>query len=830
MHQVTLGAFLGRWRQGQSGTCHTYATFLTARASNENQMLKNYNEVLLNGMMERRIDNQQYAFKALPKVFPFSLERELAKELSKKKASEFAEKLSMVPNLAYAFSILGVEKNDEVAVAILSLQTRSGERLTLVALFNEIKKIKEQSGVKISDEDWNLAIFSAGGIEEQHLPRVVNNALSSMFFPPFTTKYEQVTAGETYKIALLHTLVSLTKKLSSSNRKDEKRATQIMKKLSKKLSQQLNLPEEIAATTFQGEDFANFRVRYKELFEKSAGKTEQEISELIKGDSLFGKKEDPIGFYNLIHELTTLPTTLRIDFSAPHFTPLEKLRIFVSPPDKKPTTTPEAPLKSAGHKGVCRLFKGTESEITNAGEFGSFIKETFMDVLKEMDTSEKAAQLLKDVSDEDITKEFTSFYTPLQSCYADLYYPEYNNTPWNFQLRANQYNFFWATSFGAEKAATEHHNIQCTDNSKVVIEVLEWAKEARQILGSNSDVLVPVRYGTGDPADVYPGHAFVLTPNHPSMLPQGNKSVETMLQEKMQKIANLKVSESKNALKEVDAWVKKYVKDHALENSFDFDAFKTSMHALVKANPSTSLHTYLNVALEKMKILALPKHAMEDCSAWCFHGLLEDVPGAGDSLVIHAGDTQWDSYLPKGATLVPVDFCFYPNPFTLQWAPAAIIDTPSASTVQALQFPSLNIMKDLSSLKEASQEKHLLLVQHTMAEELSILQGSFSAIWERLEKNKITLKEKIAIKQILDKCSSLNQVASHLTAFPPQFQELIQQKISQQKLFEQFCKNQIPPVDPANQTLSVTRFEATRAIQAFDASSEKFLQMVRSLI
>ena len=241
-----------------------------------------------------------------------------------------------------------------------------------------------------------------------------------------------------------------------------------------------------------------------------------------------------------------------IDLTAPHFKALEDLRIFAEPPSAL-----------SRHYAECCLYQkkgATFTKITSLTEFGAVLKGLFGSILSKMKGG-KCASLIEKLPCKEIAEKFQAFFTSFLLCEdVGTFDADYDNTPWCFKLAPSYFDTFWSVYFDAPKIDAPSFTINFSENHNGAKELLEWAQKIRMMKGCSPKLAIPAKYPGKFPNSAYPGHAFLLTPNHPTMVPKDNQSVEDALQEKMDVVKQLTFSKAKNALQEAKTWAIEYLK------------------------------------------------------------------------------------------------------------------------------------------------------------------------------------------------------------------------------------------------------------------------------
>ena len=372
-------------------------------------------------------------------------------------------------------------------------------------------------------------------------------------------------------------------------------------------------------------------------------------------------------------------------FTAPHFAPLERVRIFVRPPIKIERRYAECHLYVQGKKGDAQAAKF--KEIKNEKELGVAFKELFLEVLKNMQ-AEKAYQIVNGLSSEFVGKKFSSIFDPLFA--QDLAYdPLYENKPWSFLLGPAYFDTFWKIYYDASLPSQK---ISFANKEAGIVDLLQWAVKMQK-KSTNPNEVVAAKYPGNDPVSVYPGHAVFLTPNHPTMIPKDGQTVEAMLKEKMQIVKNITVSMAPNVVKEAKRWSVHYLETNEIKSKA-IAKFQKKLEK-IEENEEQKLTAFLQTLVNEIQKIT-EKETVEDVSldelaVFCLQELLTDVPQADDNLVIHFGDSMWE-YEPEGAkSTIPIDVCFYPDLISQKWSMVYLASTSKYSFVKQLNPPELSI-------------------------------------------------------------------------------------------------------------------------------------------
>lgn len=601
--QCALSSLFGRWRQVGYGSCYAYSISAAQLILSPATVLEEYNDVLQDGALKRSIDDKESRFVAIPKMALYVLERALRDDCK-------AEQLWQIPPLRHACITLGADQNMvDAALQRLMLgkkeQKEMGKPLTLLSLFYELKPHLKG----LTEEKWQQVLFRAASIGESPLSRVWNNAIASMFFPPFTTKNSSFETHTVFKDAILSTFTSCLK---------------------------------LANTRFT-----------KQLKEKL--------------------------------QLTTT-----------YFAAFEKLRIFVAPPDSVEK-----------HYGECTLYiekNGAYQKIENDDEFGTCLKEMFIDVAQKMKLRAGESKINKMLPKE-MSRIFLRFF---DSIFLDkgVRDPLYANKPWSFKLAPSHFDAFWSTYLRTKKVNEGVCSLQIFGNETAGKELLEWAERVRSTAGTSPRLVVPARYPPGVPSEVYAGHSIVLTPNHPTMIPKQGQTVDAMLQEKMALVSSLTVSRAKKTIEEAKEWGVEYIREHAgaaVEPSIIEECvkkFELEMAVMASQRSELRLQEYLIELLRRVKELCTkPNEAvhvpdevsLNEFSTFLLQGLLTDIPGAEKSVVIHFGDSLWEYEPPHGNVSVPLDVCLFPNPLTGKWNTVYLGSTKKHSYAKVCQIQQMEL-------------------------------------------------------------------------------------------------------------------------------------------
>lgn len=799
--KTVLATFFGRVRQGALAACVTYAAYNSKISNTPRSMLRDFDSIFRDGLIKSKINGQEYSYPAIFKSLPYFLDREMLKGTPKKMTEAFTQ----IPSLQHAFTILGANTT-AIETAIQSLQ-REGKALTLRII---LQKIKELSPTPIADADLEMALTTAASAWEMPLARTENNAMSAAFWPPFTVAPgKQITSYSGFKINIMQTLSTLIKN----------------QKIAAALASQL--PETLRGCDIQGKDFNQILKHYDALNDQIRHLPQEERTSRIQSDPEFLKiTNNPIDLFNSIYYIAEANRNTEIDFTEDHFSALNKLRIAVLPPST-----------SDKHDQECVLYKeenGVFTKIQNEQEFGLLLKEIFVDIAQKMRSGTPTIAAIKKMTPDKIAQQFRAFFTPHLSA-GGAFNAHYDNLPWSFKLVPNAFDSFWTTVFNIEQLEEVSQTIAFENASRSTEEVFRWAEQTRATVGSGQNLKIPARYPAGEPADFFPGHSLSLRPNHPTMV----SATPARRQEMMTQIASLPISKSEQASKEAINWAVNYLKETGVPERSITD-LKKRLEKHKKDLPSRPLPNYLNFVKDEVAKLCTPQtvpaHQLELLATRSFQGLFTDMK-ADETHVIRFGDMNFEYYPSKGAVRsVPYDCCFYPNPLTLQWSTMAIAATKETAFTQPLQFPTLTILTELSTMREPILERQQLVTKR----QLHDLQKPFKNTWRMLQrqKNDVAVATKNAILQImappppLTPPPTLEQIAERLKGLPQSIfvktlQDLIVQKITQQKAFQEFCKAQRPPADPSTQTMFVQRHADNPPLKAFDVMPHEFLRLLQ---
>ena len=730
-----LAALLGRWRQIGYGTCHVYSASAAQTKISPETVLNEYNAVLAKGSLSRHIEGREVTFAAIPKMTLYALARNLDSNIT-------AEKLGTVAPLRRAFEILGAS-HESVNAAITAIR-QTAKPLTVLAIFNHLKP----QLTDLTEDAWQMAHFTGAGIGEMPLPRVWNNAIGSMFFPPLTSKHE----------------------------------------------------------TFENHT----------MFKNSILKTFTKFIDLAK-----------------VRKTTALKN--KLDLTQPHFAALEKLRIFVAPPDVL-----------ARRYGECSLYiqeGDTLRKIETEEQCGAAIKEIFLEIATQM----KLPALIKKLNsytDAQVAQRFLTEFSTLHSV-SESFDPLYVNKPWSFKLVPTYFDSFWSTYLKTETTTAPSKKIQFSDTHNAAKNLLEWAATLRTQAGTSPQFVVPAKFPPGIPHDVYGGHAIVLTPNHPTMIPREGQTVDAMLQEKMEKVASLTTATARKTIEEATDWAEKYIKKHYKSQSGAPGAeeiiarFKDAMTPLESSKPPLQLQVYLTELTKKVTEACTQAQeaphkidpvSLDELSNFCLHGLLSDIKGAEKNVVLHFGDSLWE-YEPKGGNVsVPLDLCFFPNPLTGKWHTAYLGTTARHAYEKPCQIPLLTIYGEPQSLRKESTEQEILVTSPDVRQKIRALTESFITTWNRCLSLKDTFSA--AEKEALISCRSFDDLDEALNKIQPSEQiqalrELIDLKKTQQRDFRQFCRTQSPSVEPTRDAVYITRLLSDARLKALDSTADDFLTLLK---
>lgn len=671
--RVALASFLGRLRHLEYNSCYSYAVSMAVKTLAPFMVFEEYNDILQHGALKRHLDGREYTFLAAPKMTRAVLDKELTAKTTSKELWEH-------PHLVQAFGVIGASKQT-VDSAIREIQ-REKLTLTLQGIFDALKAKLPP----ISKELWKKAFFTAAALVEMPLSRIWNNAIASMFFTPFTTNYKQISTHDIFKISILRTLITFVEQS-----KDPK-AKSCLAELSK------DIPR-LSLARLEGEDFSDLLSHYYALDSETSSLSLAERTKRIQKDKVLCKRypKDPVGLFNTLHYIVEDVPKCAISLTAPYFAPLDALRFFVEPPE-------------ALHKtfGECHLYKQegeTLLKITTQDEFGAALKEILIKIVRNMGV-DTALSKVSSFSGTQIAGTFQSFFKPLLSCDGSGAYDSlYDNTPWSFKIAPSYFDSFWPICFRAQKIAMPTKTILVSTIAGFARDLLEWAEKARKRLGNSPKVLIPAKYPGKTPVSVYPGHAFVLTPNHPTMIPKSGQTIESMLQEKMEKARALTVKSGLNTIQEAKNWAHEYIttalngKKLPNEITAIITAFQNEM-ALLEKNSSLKLERYLSIFVAKVAAatnqLKLQDFVIDELSNFCLQGLFSDIPGSEQSAVIHFGDSMYEHALPKAKGSIPVNACLYPNLVTNTWNTLYLAATKTYNFVKQFRFNELVIYDSIS--------------------------------------------------------------------------------------------------------------------------------------
>ena len=664
---AALATFLSRLRHLDFHNCYAYAVNLTVKACIPENVFLEYGSILEKGASIRVIDDKECTFLAAPKMALFILNKELSSSATAKKLWEHS-------HLALAFTTIGAsEQAVSTAIHTTVLQNLP---FTLESIFNTL----QTQLPAVTQANLQKAYFIAAAASEMPLSRVWNNAISSMFFTPFTMKYKQITSHNVFKISILRTLAR-----SIEQTKDPKAATLVA------LVTQ-HTPR-LAKAKINGEDFSALLPHFRKLQHETLKLSEKDRIKLIQKDKELTKirPHDPVGLFNTLLYITEDMPKGTTDLTAQHFAALENLRIFVEPPSS---------LKRSYAECCLYIQEGDSfTKITSSNALGKALKKIFVSIVTEMKETTIAHQIGQ-LSDMSIAQKFQSFFTPLLSCDASGSFDvNYDNTPWSFMLAPAYFDTFWGVYFAAPKIDTPSNKINFTNNPNAAQELLEWAEKMRASLGADPKTRIPAKYPGNIPYSAYPGHAITLTPNHPTMIPPLGKTVEMMLQEKMAVVKSLTIVNAKTTVKEAKTWAEEYLTKSLKDTlsvsklSQAIQKFKNEM-AHLENNPALRLEVYLDTLCKKVTALIEDEEIsaldLDELSNFCLQALLTDIPGAEESIIVHFGDSMWE-HQPQEKTSLPIEACFYPNLVTKKWSTIYLASSDKYDYVKLFQPPELTI-------------------------------------------------------------------------------------------------------------------------------------------
>lgn len=668
VRKVALASFLGRLRHLEYHSCYSYAVGMSVKALTPHMVFEEYNDILQRGALRRHLDGKEYIFLAAPKMTRAVFDKELREKTSSKE-------LWKQPHLAAAFELVAANKQ-LVNNAIRAVQSKQLP-LTLQRIFDALKV----ETPRISEALRQKAFFTAAASVEMPLSRIWNNAIAGMFFTPFTTKYKQISTHDIFKISILRTLITFVQ-LSQ-----DPKATSLQRELTQSIPR-------LSSVRLEGEDFSDLLPHYHAVSREIEGYTQDERTQYIMEDKEFCKRrpEDPVGLFNAILYIVEDVPNCEASLTAPYFAPLEILRFFVEPP--------EVPHRVYGE---CHLYKQEKlclTKITTQKEFGAVLKDIFMKIAHKMGIDDVVERINRS-SGKQIAQQFQSSFTPLLSCdRSGTYDSQYDNTPWSFKLAPAYYGSFWPICFRAQKIDIPSKTIQVSTITDFAKELLEWSEKIRKRLGDSPKVLIPAKYPGKTPVEIYPGHAFVLTPNHPTMIPKNGQTIDSMLQEKMEKVRMLTVNCGSNIIQEAKSWAFEYItktlngKKSEASIGAVIDSFKKELSTLEK-NGSLKLESYLSTVVAKVAALtgqrALPDFVIDELSNFCLQGLFSDLPGSEQSVVIHFGDSMYEHIPPRAAGSIPQIACLYPDLVTNGWNTLYLASKENYTCVKQLRFDELVI-------------------------------------------------------------------------------------------------------------------------------------------
>gem|GEM_PF-3157127 len=764
VRQTILATALSHWSQQFYCSCSTTATYLLLETVSLKWICEDFIEIIEKGKFERQVNGHPQSFIASAQSTSWLsgfLVGTKDKNLSPlpDNIEPLCDILFSFQDLRYGFSLVGITK--EFLKATMIDLCKKNQAITIDEILAARKKEieteleKQMAEQSIIDErrasfEKNLvfAHFIIGSTFEASLIRLWENTTMGLVVPPMEEFVQANTIGNYMTCAIAKSFQDVTKKIASDPRFSE------------------NVAQKLLQTVGGGP------TGLESVLPNLNFKQAKDVDD----------KKNAIGKIKVLSE----------SFAPPFRTVLSRFRFTL-----EPGTTA---LESKIH---CKVWvkNGKFTKIESEKQFEDALKRVFDEVVQKMDDP-ASEQVKKMVTGADLRLAVSSYFTTFFSStvWFNVGDAAFHDQPWDFTYNGIDGDeiFTAATARVGEKIDIKSEKLTLISDGKLKPEIFTYAKKLRKELGSGSDVCV---------AMCTPSHGFRFYPNRSLKVPEGVK-YEAWIAEKERKISRYTIEECPKTIEKISKWAL----SAGSRNAFNIEKY---IEQLRKDKPRIKLGEFLKNVYDFVFPFIDSKDYFNDRFHLAFiDGIREDK--LDTEFFMYIGDPEWSSDVQEKT--VSFEFLLYFNPLTKQWRLGAYGQGrqffeyhPELATLR------LDIFDQSKILKQPMEDKRLLVVKKKIRTQMHSISETFLKNFDDLE---VLLQKMPAIRQEVDKifsqAFSIKAAKDALKLMEAEgkipknvcetLRACLSQKEKQQKIINDVCESQDPPVDKLIDTLFMTGF------------------------
>jgi hypothetical protein len=784
VRRTILATTMCHWAQLDYGSCATTATFLTVESAALQWICEDYSEIIERGSIERVVGRRRSQFLASPKATPWLFGREISLD---KGIHTACRGILSCADFRYAFSVLGI--TEEKLEMIVNRVSDAGT-VTFDAIFTYLKE-KEKG---ISLETLDFARFIIGSTFEASLTRLWENTAMGFDEIPLLDCFRDDQASRVMSVTLLETWYQLTLELLRKF-PDNKQIQALRDTFSEAMTNNRLHPDEIPK---------NFNF--------------DDPTKTKEGEALRAQMREGLIVSLMPEEVARV---------------LNRFRFFMEP-GRDPADT-----------GIhCCLYvqkENTYEKIESQEQMEQALQGAFNSIAERIVTVKPAAHLTKlsETFDPFLSSKLCEAYfsTILRATRADFFPVLDDNKPWNFVKNGMSGIpvFSFALRQKRDDFARALAPLEILEGRKPSEEFVRYAEEVRRQFGSSNEVAVPISLLK---------HGCRFFPNRSLVVPK-NVSFQDWISDKERRAMDIRLDECPKTREKVLEWA-----DRELEGiSFIRKWWYPSNIRAIMGKPQ-SLHSFLNaIFLEVKKYTETPDE--RELHGAYFEGLERDKPELANDLMLCVCDSNW--VMESERQMERNYFYLYFNPLSKNWNlvchQPGKVTSPVHPNEKALEqgdtlvgekFP----IQLLGVLEAPMKDKRVLMMKAELLPKMKANGEKFRHVFDTFEQliGKLAPQERQKFLELFPLDSTLEGLQAKIIegrkgaskgalAVFDALEELRAHKAEQQKIMNEICSQQDPPVDQLLDALFVTRVqERTIKDVALDTDPDTFFTILRGAL